>query len=340
MHNILLYVLIIMLGFIFKKNKIISLIMIVFVAYMIIISKGNADYHFYELNYEKLKEGYNDNFEIGFQILNLIFIKMGLTYFQLYFALTMGSILLIFYIIFKNTQNPNFIFSLYLIFPFIVDLVQYRNLISMSIIIFSSIRLFKQKKVVSFIIGVIISTLIHKSSIIYLILLFPYFFNIKVTFIFAIISFLLLYFFNYQIAYLLSPIIDIEKLIYFESDTSLITKIGILVYFIIFNVTFFKMIKYDNNINGFRSVKMVGINFIMIIFIALLLKNLNFSRLFRNTFILTYVCIPNIIKKNKGRTYINIYSISYILIIMLATLWWVILAHSAEFNPYRVFWGF
>lgn len=84
---------------------------------------------------------------------------------------------------------------IFITFPlfFLNSLIIDRYFLSLSLILYSSTYLFKERKVLPFLIGVVIAVNIHVSSIISILFLIPYYFkiNVKINIIFFVLTFLI-----------------------------------------------------------------------------------------------------------------------------------------------------
>ena len=118
------YILLICLGFMFQKNKTLSIVFCGFMWLLMGWSYGNADYNIYLDRYNN-SSSYK-TLEPFYTILQDIAKGAGLEY-ESFLIICSGICLLIrFYVIWQSTAFPNFVLSLYLLFPFVMDIVQIR----------------------------------------------------------------------------------------------------------------------------------------------------------------------------------------------------------------------
>ncbi|NQX45868.1 EpsG family protein [Paenibacillus tritici] len=161
------YITIILLNVLRKKGKlvklILSVIMISFMSFLFIGGFTNADYLNY---YTAYQNQYAPTFEIGFRFLMKICFAFGLSYDSfLLFIFIIGISLRILFI--KNVANINYVLALFLIYPFIIEIVQVRTFLAMSIVIFSMNYLLFDKRgnVLKYIICISLACTIHSLSV-------------------------------------------------------------------------------------------------------------------------------------------------------------------------------
>ena len=135
-------------------------------------SSGNADYDSYKLAYDSLSE-YSD---IGYSILVSIFHYLGIKYqiFLSFFSLVALSLLSS--TIKKFTDKPIWVFALYIIFPFFFDIVQIRNFMALSIMIFALRYLveFSWKNFSLYILSIAVASTFHTVALVYILFVICY----------------------------------------------------------------------------------------------------------------------------------------------------------------------
>lgn len=125
--------------------------------------------------------GYNQ-MEIGFRVLCLLFSKLGLAYDQFYLVLVIFSLFLIFRTISFFSEKKSFVLLMYIIFPFLLDLVQIRYLLASSLILYATKYLttkFKRRYIFVYLIFNIIAITIQVTTAYYLVFVLAKFFNQK-----------------------------------------------------------------------------------------------------------------------------------------------------------------
>ena len=159
-----------------RKIKKINLKNIKFVIFFAItwilfaFNTDNADYQNYANAFKNVGYGLENNyFETGFLFLTRLAILVGLNYPAFLAMIATISLLLVASSVFYLTNNRSFVWLLYTIYPFVFDVVQYRNFLAFSIVFFALRFLVDENKksLLKFVLLVIIATTIHSSSIIY-----------------------------------------------------------------------------------------------------------------------------------------------------------------------------
>ena len=149
-----------------------DLLAIWLMCYLIIIVSNTTNIPDY-LTYKHIYESSSQNFELGYQVLQTIAHSAGLNFETFRVCVLLLSFVLMYFGLKKLQVGINVPFSLYAIYPFTMDVIQYRNMLAISIIIFSLHYLLKpgKKNTVKYIIGVLVAFSIHVLSIVYLLLL-------------------------------------------------------------------------------------------------------------------------------------------------------------------------
>lgn len=152
------------------------------------------------------------NYEAGYILLNKIIYKIGLDQRGFLIVVTILIQIPIFYTIYKYSENPLLSILAYFAFGnFIMTFSGLRQAISMSFCFYAYVFI-KKKKLLKYIITVLIACLFHKSAIICLLLYPLYYIRIKrIVFPFILLGIALCFLFRYQI------FIVISKLYYGEA---------------------------------------------------------------------------------------------------------------------------
>lgn len=141
-------------------------------------ASGNADSGIYEarFNFYQSFEGMS---EFGWQSLMILFNKLGVDY-QLYRCIIIAfELLLIHFAIHRLTDEPVFILAMYMVFPLCLDIVQMRFALAETIAFFGMSFLFERDTMghetkhpkLAFVLIVLVSSLFHFITILYLFLL-------------------------------------------------------------------------------------------------------------------------------------------------------------------------
>lgn len=338
----------IMIGIFLKRNKMFSYMMIALAIFLIAGNICNADYTNYITNYNNiLNPLYTDKFEIGYQFIVMICFKLGLTYNQFLLISSIIAFILIFNTVKLFTPYTSLTISLYMIFPFVLDLVQYRNFLSMSIFIYGLRYIIcTNKNYFKYIICVLIASLFHKSALIYLILLLINIKDNRKLIYIMIASTLSVVLFKPTIFKLLASFVSIEKIEYYTSaTTSITTKLCAITYFIymilLVHVSI-NILKKENilekiNIKRKKYIynqceiirpkyyeldveSIIKICIITCIMLPFFMNNLNIVRLYRNLYIIYYIIFSLCISKMKKTTKYYIYTIGVFIFVLFSSL--------------------
>lgn len=172
MIDILVAVTLISLALIFKKSKIICILLFVFMFTLSGWNTWNGDYDAYEQLYHNsiLLAG---EYELGYVLINTIFNILGLEY-QTFLQVMYAFVLCIFaYAAVKYSKYP----ALYSAFYFIIFILEYvflRNYLSHALLLFAFLMVIKEVRFYKlwFIVLVIIASTMHSTAIVWLIFLF------------------------------------------------------------------------------------------------------------------------------------------------------------------------
>lgn len=280
----------------FRNSGLFVLLLIPVMWAMFGANYSNADYANYLAIYELQEQGVIfDTSQIGFISLMSLSSTLGLSYNGFLTIVSFMGILLIYSTISKYTEKPNFVFALYFIHPFFLDIVQVKHFLAMSIIVFS-VRFLIENRITStykYIAGILIASSIHFIALFFLPLAFIKKINIKILVIFIITSSLGLLFLDklniiQQLAIKIAG--DTRTESYFENRANF----GFFVQFFIQLCTLaivlysVKILREKN-----KSSKFVELIFIINIYLLILFPfyviNGTFERAFRISLILDYI---------------------------------------------------
>lgn len=295
------------------NSKVIIVFSLLFLIFLFVGNNFNTDYLAYSAIYNYKDFG---SVEIGYQILILICKAFNLSFvgFKLVIALLCFPSLI--YLNYKLTNQASGFIFLYSLIQFFIDSVQIRNTIA-SILITAAIILaiYKYKKFSMF--TILVSSTFHITSLVFVplvILIFQDFKipkNFKKIILTLIALFPILVLTNAQVylnrfvnyIFVEQSFLNINKTIYFENTG---VHYGCLVFWLlaIFNlllIEFFKKnledqkfdlislnIKYQFLVKNLDKFELI--NIYSCVFVFLLIIDINFYRIFRNIFILNYIC--------------------------------------------------
>lgn len=301
-----------------------ALVLIIFIVFA--INWDNPDY----IAYKNIYEGYDVSVEYAYVMLNKILREIGLNY-AMYRVILSLLVIFIIHNAFSRILPIKylfFLFSLYVIYPMSLDIIQIRNFIAMALFLFGFIEYTTRDKYgrLFFITILIIASCIHKLFIIYFIyILYDYISNCKILkYAYIIILSISVSFVFYPYMFLKLNIINDFFELYAENKIHLIylnIKQGAYVYYLlsifITLLTYFSYknivdpltltIKYENEDcrNIYRFVKgVLSIDLIMLLFMPCVFFTYSFFRFFRNIVLLNYACwlltMKYVNKRKKG----------------------------------------
>lgn len=340
-----IYALLIGIGVINKKSKGLFYIIQAFMIFLFIGGNtNNNDRIYYSMNYNNIANNLKAwDFEFGYQLLNYISIKLGLSYENFLFIIITISLILISITIKSFTSNISYVISLYFLYPFIWDTVQIRNFLAMAIVTFALRYIIcNNKNYIKFSIFIFIASTVHVSSLFYLSLLLVRIKSVRRLFTYCIIISIGSLFCMPILMEVISKFIPIYKIeAYIGTQTSIITKVFILIYYCCLLIIVRYMVKILNkkikenstviiNNNGYKSFsKKIGqinldlnailkINIILMIGLYFLMNNLDFIRIFRNLYIINYILYSIVLLNIKGTKKYYICSIIILIFILFS----------------------
>lgn len=155
-----------------RRGRITYCIIILILVFFGVFSYGVADYSNYELIYDyyTLNANANGVVDAGFFVLCKLCKSIGISFPVFRGLYILVTIVILVKGVARYDKNSNAPLLLYIIFPFALDIAQFRFFMASAIIIFS-IRFLEEKKLGKYIIAVLIAMTQQVSAIIYLVLL-------------------------------------------------------------------------------------------------------------------------------------------------------------------------
>lgn len=336
-----------LLSFIKKQSKITMIFMFILMWILFGFNTGNADY----MTYEFIYKGFYPNHEFGFMALVKFFNMLGFSYQHFLITISFIGLFFLIKVINKYTKNINYVLALYFIFPFMLDVVQVRNFLTMVLIICGIDFLISKEKfsTIKYIGFVILASSIHYSSLFYLVLLVVKFLSTRQLLIFPFLSLALVALaYTNILPFIINSMIDNTKILFWFQDRS---KFGFLISafiqitgFIFIYIAYKKSFKFykKNKVSLVNSIDMINfyeiilkINLVLFLIYPLYIFNMTFFRLYRNLLILNYIAISNIIQfafNNKFERFV--YQLCFIVyIILLMTYFICFSAFDTVFIP-------
>lgn len=264
---------------------------------------SNGDYANYENAYNNFAIGINDNyFEKGFALIIQLFVWLKFSYPA--FLIVISAITLFIFTKSLNylTNNRALTFLCFIIYPFAFDIVQYRNFLAFSIVLYGLHFLLKEKvakeDIICYILAVLIASSIHSSMLIYMAFLFVLIGKIKQVAILFLTLFICVFIVIVKglIPYNILTALGLDKFIRYDIDGSYSTFIQYFcVYAFWMALSLFKYYKVDRTkklltVNEQTTVatKTLKLLFICIFFLPFILMNGTSARFIRNTYVIFY----------------------------------------------------
>ncbi|HFU3980232.1 TPA: EpsG family protein [Streptococcus suis] len=331
----LIFIIVVFLGFIIKDSKFINTVIVLFIWIIMGFNYSNADYLNYQYSYLLIGSNYySSNMEIGYQFLMKISNYLDLTYQQFVMVISMVGLLLITSTIKKYSNHPNTVLALYMIFPLLLDTVQLRGFLSMSIVVFAirylevenKINIFKYLSLIA------IAFSIHFSAFFYFLFIIIFFIDEKK--ILAISASVTLFFvvFQSKIFQIASIVIPIARLKRYSFGMNIsYTTFFIYILYILFNIFIvFKVRKeYEKQYLKFHDDKIIlkrrsfltivlKLNYISLLILPFIMTALEYFRIHRNILILNYIALFTLFNKNKIKVRNLPLYLSYVAFVFLA----------------------
>lgn len=169
------FTLLVFLGFLIKNSKVLNWLEIVLLTITVGIGTNVADFSAYNRVYQFIGNGnYYPNTGNGWWLLCKLGNMFGLSYEQFKMLILFVGLLIIRSTIKYFTNNPNYIWSLYLIYPVITDLIQIRFFVGLVITIWAVRYLVSNtpRGYIIYFISILVAGQVHNSAYFYLIFIF------------------------------------------------------------------------------------------------------------------------------------------------------------------------
>ena len=337
-----IFFLLVILGLIFPKSRIISIAVFVLV-WVLMWNETLLDYANYEYMYD-----FQAASDLGYQYLCDFFYNANLPFLICKVSLTGVATLLFCIFVLRNSIYPGFVASTYLLCCSVLDMEQFRNFISFSLVLTAIPLLFdndNRKKIIYF--GVVLlASSIHVSSLFFLIfgLLDRSLFNSTKKKVLAAV--LLLVFYYIVSAYFLG---SMEERLdgYSKLGTSTFTKtmltLMMLINFIYIHYVTFKLprtemvnkgLAYLYNYNSEKTI--YYLNIAIFLLLPLTFFSLTYARLYRYLAIVNCIYVSNSISTMQNNKYLH-FVILFIYMLSFAGLMWTMHNHSLAINIFNLF---
>lgn len=163
----------VLLGLFFHKSKIVEYGLLILLFILFAFEKSIGDYEGYLLMYDEIASGVGraNEYEILYVFACATAAKMGLTFDQMRYIFCVAEVLMIYSVIRKYTKNRALVFSLFMIYPALLDAELFRFLFGMSLVIYALPNLLKgdRKGYIKYFVLVVLAALFHTSCWLFLI---------------------------------------------------------------------------------------------------------------------------------------------------------------------------
>lgn len=319
------------LGFLFKKSKIVSYIQVI---WMIILMGGNCngmDYDVHLIYYSSaLTAKVGDNAWL-YKFICKPFAINGFEFYICNMVITITLMIILYKSIKRKTQNISMVLSLMYIFPFIDCIIQKRNFCASVIFIIGTILYLENNKKRNLIIAILIASQIHPSFYMYIIILPIIFLKKNYKFFLGsgiIVAFLGMLYIPKLSQLLLGGTVYASKInLYFvQLKIPLYQAICWMILHTIFVCVFYYILenskrncKDENVIKELDMLK--KINSSTLLYMPFYYYEPTFFRFFRNLLIVNYIyyafCMKKYYKNTKNNFMIDIFLVVYLILIFL-----------------------
>lgn len=338
-----------------KHKKFVAFILMLFAWILFWGNTMNPDYENYVRNYLTIKYSAGvfagNNTQIGFAVLVKLATLIGLSYEWFLAVVVLWAYLLIHSTVSKFSNNYNYIYLLYFIFPFFLDVVQIKNFLAMAIFIYAIKYLLDEsiKSKIKYCLLIVVSGTIHYAALLYLPMVLI---NVKkknkltrAIVSFAIIGSLFILLNGKKIPFIndfVTIMFNSEKILNWVDSK---TRFGFILFWLLQTISFL-MAKYsrkifirntsevtlsnetltkknckDVNEKGLMFVNLIyWINIMAFLYFPLYILASTFTRLMRNIIFLNYISFSitnQVIRRRNEKTLFNIIIGVYVLVFFL-----------------------
>lgn len=299
-----------------KKNNLIHYALIIFMWILFWGNYFNSDLLNYKYLYDNIIEGGSGftTSQIGLVFLMKQLSRARIQYYQFIMITSFFSLLLIANTVHRYAKNPQLVFILYFIYPFMLDIVQIKHFFAMSIVIFCFKYLEKNSKIdkLKFILGIILASSFHLISVIFLPLIIVDKIRIKWLFVFVAFLFTItvpMVYSNYFYKFIINFINEDRIKSYFDNRANygFVLQYTIQIFILILIYASNLLLKTKDKYKLF-SLNMLKVNIYLISLFPVYMINGTFERGFRMIAILNYIVFSNaILFSKKNEKILNIF---------------------------------
>lgn len=281
----------------FNKKNIVFILLVLLSWIIYSTNTNNPDYSLLQQRYYSVYPQYFVTKPL-YGLLVLLFNLLHLPYSLFVCITSLFAIILLARYIYRHSSKKEFVWILYLFYPFLLDVVQTTNFLSFVIVLqgLDYLAVYNKKAIMKYIAIIIIASLIHPSSILYLLFLLAYIPKMTVNKILGIDALIILF--------LLGCILLVPLLKYVDILNGIISQLSyylvfspsyimgtilylMLVIFLLVTCLFLKF-KITNSWKDLGDDYQLKVLFVMLCFVPLLLVGSEFVRYIRNMWIVAY----------------------------------------------------
>lgn len=302
-------IILVLLGFYYKNNKKIVNLQFLWIWILISFNNGGVDYEGYLGMFKTFSSNLNFNFFLEGRLYWLgsyLFNKMNFSFEVYTIVTTTIALSILYYLIKKYSLNFSFVNSCLILYPLVDNIIQKRNFLSMTAILYGMSILISKKKyyIFKYFFLVFIAYHFHVLGIVYILFVIIPYFSLKSIKIISYIGLVIMTMISFKlndIAKILFFFVPSKVNLYFEDLSGRLPFIKVLFFVFIhllmfwFVLFFYKKLKNKDNF----SISILKINYLFLTIIPLYYYNSTFLRFYRNIFLLNYIFIGNCVIINK-----------------------------------------
>lgn len=308
-----LFIVIIALGMIVYRPRIIDVIVISFVGVLTYISTNVADFNSYRNIYYNIAPGKYYETGYGWYVINNFGRNLGLDYAGLKACLVViGTLLIMSTVRYFLGHNPNMFWGLYLLYPALIDLIQIRFFTALCIVVFALRFLAgdKLRGIVTYVLLVIVAVSIHTSTGFFLLFALAKYFDKYRKYVYGVITVFLITstLFKNFIIQIIGIFANTRQMSYVYASNNIasyqdfIFYVLMLIAFMAISQQAYKIIKNNQQSYSQREIMLAKlaseINLCMLVLIPLLTFSSDFIRVQRISWLLIYLLFTMLAEKN------------------------------------------
>lgn len=330
-----------LLGLFFPKSRWVSVMIFVFV-WILMWNESMLDMINYMRSYENENAG-----DFGYKMLTTISKKIGANFIQFKLSLTFCGLAFYLWFILKFAYYKGLVSSIYLVAYSILDVEQFRNFVSFSVLLLFIPQLFNRrpKNIIKYCLGVVLASLIHMSSLFYSLNAIISKNSLKSSknkwILLTVVMLVFIALSQAEVLY------RIERHADFSGDgTSNFTRV-LLVAMFSFNMFYIyvnskniiskRLNKNQYLIAADKDNTILYMNAVLFFLLPFIFQSLNFARLYRYMGIINCIYVSNRFVAYKGFNLVFRFLILFIYMATYAVLAWVMHQTSLPISIYNVF---